>query len=192
MPRKRNPPSVTIPLLQRWGACYKPDQLAAVFGRRTKLTALQLCDLRIPPKDRLWVLLRPVFIPEPELHELGLQFAAPALAECGADIQDAVNALLDAKRRFMNNQLSLDELWAAREEFATITQRGVPLALKRCILAAAGSSPRLATYDCARHLRVHWQVTYGLDAVVPVVRRQLRLVRAVLKRLYAVPKAKQA
>jgi hypothetical protein len=198
MARKLRPPKITIPQLRTWGACYKPDRLAAVFGRRKQLSALEICELDIPAKDRLWVLLRAEIIPAPELRKLAFAFATPVLAEGSEVVQDIAAPLWNVTRRFMRGEVTLDVLCEARSvHYHAAMTKVAPLVrnaqtARRCVAAVAAFSPRTAAYDTARHARVYWQVQYGVVAADNLAKRQLRLVRTVLKRLYIEPKVKQA
>jgi hypothetical protein len=205
VPNKRPVPRITIPRLREWDACYEPDEIAAVFGRRKALSPFEICALDIPASDRLWVLLRPAIIPENELHALGIKFVmaplpGPKVRTRGvAAHRRRVLALLSVKRKWMRGKLSDHQLRCARLEFEQASRDAGdfdPLAryfVCRAAIKACEPNPRAASYLAASDARHGWHVPKARTKPTARTRAEAQLaqVRKVLVRLYGEPKVKQ-
>ena len=80
-------------------------------------TTLEFMDLEhISDKDRLWVGLRPEIIPEKKLHLLGCQYAEDVLHIFEKEYPDdeSPRLAIEAKRKWVNGEISDDELVSAR------------------------------------------------------------------------------
>ena len=72
--------SMTAREMREAGACYDLATIEGLWDGRESITALDILDLDIPDKDKLWGVLRESLIPAGGLRELACRFAEMALA----------------------------------------------------------------------------------------------------------------
>ena len=107
---------ITVKKIMSWNPCseYPESRVKELIGKGK--TPLEICDLEISAKDRLWVLLRNEIIPENDLHELACKFAEQALkAEIKAGREphpDSWNAI-KVKRQWLKGKATDEQLQAA-------------------------------------------------------------------------------
>jgi len=72
---------ITVPMVRGWGPCYDPTKIVPKDWRGT---ALDVLDLPISAKDKLWVVLREDVLPKAILNEVARWYALQV-----ADLWDA-------------------------------------------------------------------------------------------------------
>jgi hypothetical protein len=120
---------ITRELLRKWKACYSDNRIAEIVSE-SGLTPMQILDLDIPAKDRLWVVLREEVIPARELRLLECKWAREALTLSGNTDPRSV-AAVDCAERFVRGEATTEELaagwdavWAAAWAAAWAASRG--------------------------------------------------------------------
>jgi hypothetical protein len=89
------------------------ERIRKIAGDKEEWTALEVLALEdVPPKDRLWAVLREEFIPARTLHEFACVVAEEALAEVENPDPRSVAALA-AKRKWLRGEISDKELQMA-------------------------------------------------------------------------------
>ncbi len=131
---------ITVKQIMKWKPCpeYPKKRVIELIGDGK--TPLEICDLNIPSEDRLWVLLRLEIIPELKLHELACDFAQ-AVAHLNPDPR--VQAVIDAKRKWIKGEITNEELAAARAAALAARDAAWDAAL------AAGDAARVAAWVAA-------------------------------------------
>jgi len=109
---RTNSMKITRELLRRWCACYIDERIAALVPE-AGLTPLEVANLDIPAKDRLWILLRDDIVPARELRLLACDWAESACRKSGWADARSLEAIAVA-RRFAVGEASEAELAAAR------------------------------------------------------------------------------
>ena len=77
---------VTLAQALKSGACYTPEQIKTLFGRRKTLSAKQIAALDIPAADKVWALTRPAFL---DTKEKAVRFAVFCAEQCVAEFEKA-------------------------------------------------------------------------------------------------------
>ena len=104
--------AITAELVIGWGPClsYQPDRIRKIFG--DGLTALGICNAEgIPAVDKIWALCHVEAVGERRLHEFACACAEHVLP---ADCAPESRAVLEAKRGWLNGEVTDEELSAAR------------------------------------------------------------------------------
>ena len=110
---------ITADMIISWNPCdtYTPEMIKKGIGRGK--TPLEICDLKIPAEDKLWVLLREEIIPAKDLHELACKFAELALLgerKAGREPHPNSWKVIEVKRAWIAGKATDDNLksaWAA-------------------------------------------------------------------------------
>lgn len=195
MPDKRPIPRITIPRLREWNACYHDEDLAAVFGKRKAFTPFEICELNIPPKDKLWVLLRPEIIPPDQLYALAAKLTLALLnadSDRGHGARRArADAVMLAHREWRRGKLTDKELDERRTKYwrASAAAQDTVNRWYFCdaVYTSASRCPLTAAYYVCSDLRgaLGDGVVAAADALSV---KHLKLVRNLLVRLYGEPK----
>ena len=119
---------ITKDLLKDWFCCYDDDQLKAVFGRKRGFTPQEIFELKIPIKDRIWVLLHEEVIPLPVLHELCCKFAERYSKKCDEYTKARYAEAIKAKRAWLAGGITTEELIQHSTIIASINPHGYYLA----------------------------------------------------------------
>lgn len=101
---------ITKAWLRKQGACYSELELAEVFGKIRSFTPLEVADLKIPVKDRIWVLLHEDIIPSDTLHELCCKFAERRIRDYDAPEKLRQSKAIKAKRDWLAGKISKEEM----------------------------------------------------------------------------------
>lgn len=72
---------VTVADVMAWGPCpeYTEEKVKKLFGRRRKLSGLQIAALRIKPDDIFWAVLKHGFLPDKSLRHFACDCAEHVL-----------------------------------------------------------------------------------------------------------------
>lgn len=110
---------VTVKDIMSWKPCkdYPEERIQEIIGEGIKLK--EALKLDIPAEDILWLVLRPKFMPEKELHIHACNFAEQALQrerKAGRETHpDSWNAI-KVKSLWIDGKVADNELEIAREE----------------------------------------------------------------------------
>ena len=142
--------SVTVEQVMDWHPCptYNEGLVRELFAGRETLAPDDIATLDIPIDDKLWVLLRPFYLPDKALHLLACDIAEHVVHLCGDDPRPA--AAIAAKRAWVAGEISDDELAAARASAWD--------AAWAAAWAAAGDAAWDAAGDAARAAERKWQL----------------------------------
>ncbi len=102
----------TILDIRSWDPCYDPNRYLPEDWSGTAVDILR--HLAIPPKDRLWVVLRPECIDDKTLRLFAVDYARRALARIPNPDPRSLTAI-EVAERFANEQATKEELATARE-----------------------------------------------------------------------------
>ena len=155
---------ITIALVMSWSPCYAKERVTELAAGRESISALEACDLPIPPADRLWLLLHQEVLPEATLRELACRFAERALErerEAGRESDVRSWAAIAAERRWLGGELTDNGLGdagaaarvaaraagAAAGAAAEAAEATTQLALVKAMLVAAREEPVAAKGD---------------------------------------------
>ena len=115
--------AVTIEQVIAWQPCgvnddddgvnYTPQQIERLFAGRDTVTAEDIAALPIPKEDIIWALLHEEIVTEREMHLMACDFAESVVSLCGDDPRP--QAAIDAKRLWINGEISDSELAEARD-----------------------------------------------------------------------------
>ena len=121
---------ITVDTIMSWKP-YKPydeekieELIKGVCGDRKNITYRDILKFPIPNSDKLWVLLRPEFIPERQIHEVGLW--------CWEEIARPIWEKYYPNDRRPNNLVSIKRLWLDKKA----TDRELTAALTAAINSA--------------------------------------------------------
>ena len=119
-------------------------------------TPLEICDLKIPAEDRLWVVLRPEIIPENDLHEMACKFAEQALKserKAGREPHPDSWKAIKVKRLWINKKATDEQLQAAKSAAWSAARSAAEsaawAAAELAAKSAADSAGRLAARSAA-------------------------------------------
>jgi hypothetical protein len=70
---------VTIDQVMAWSPCYTKEKITELFGKRKTLSAMNILDLDIPAKDRVWAALHDDLFEQKDLILLACEFARSTL-----------------------------------------------------------------------------------------------------------------
>lgn len=112
-------PSATVEDLLSWEPCdpYDEDRIRTLASGRERWTAREVLRYaKIPPGDRLWVVLRPELLPVGVLHEFACQCAERVLPiyEKRYPNDQRLRTVIDTKRRWVRGEVSDEHLDIAR------------------------------------------------------------------------------
>jgi hypothetical protein len=142
----------TVDELMAWFVFYSRERVTALVG--DGLTALEIADLDIPARDRLWILLREDFIPNKELRLLACEVAQDAVTRSwtvGLNPQDAI----DTARRFARGEAAREDLsfvssaWTAQTCAHNSAQAVVKASAEDAAKTAVFASANAAVGDAA-------------------------------------------
>jgi hypothetical protein len=112
--------TVTVDEVMAWGPCdsYPRERVEELWAGRRGLTALEILDLKVPGKDRLWAVLRNEFFTDAELRELACDYAESVIGfyESKFPGDDRPRNAIRVARRFARGDATRDELsdaWSA-------------------------------------------------------------------------------
>lgn len=141
---------ISIDQILRWNPCAVYDSREKIIERTDgnwPKTPLEILDLDIPAEDRLWVLLRPKIIPKKKLHLLACDFAEDVLFifEEQSPQDNRLRCAIEAKRRWVNGEISDKELFAAWGA-ADAVVRGADIGTVLDVALAARASAGIAVW----------------------------------------------
>jgi hypothetical protein len=154
---------ITIKDIDNWGACCREDderyndtRLKKLLRGRKGLTVDEVLRMRIPPEDRLWVVLREELIRPEILHEFACQCAEWILNKRereGYKIDTRSRAAIQAKRDWLLGTISDKKLDAARvAAWAAALDATRDVAWDAARVAAwAAASASVSVYDAAAY-----------------------------------------
>jgi hypothetical protein len=132
--------------------CYTKEKIAELFksvGCKKYVTVDKLFKANIPHDDFFWLILRPEFIPERQLHEIAIwcfeRIAQPIWEKHYPDDKRPQEAIR-VKKLWLNGKASLEELTAARAAAWDAARD----AARDAAWAAAWAAARDAAWDAAR------------------------------------------
>ena len=96
---------ITVREIMKFGPCYSEEKVRGLIGEGK--TPLEILDLDIPKSDKFWLLLRPEYISERNLHLLACDFTQE-VAYLNPD--PSVQAAIDAKRLWIDGKITDKEL----------------------------------------------------------------------------------
>lgn len=110
---------VTVKDIMSFDPCFKytKEKIKKIIGKGVNLK--EALKLDIPPEDILWLVLRPEFIPEKELHTHACNFAEQALRkerESKREPHPDSWKAIKTKRAWIEGKVTDKELEIAREE----------------------------------------------------------------------------
>ena len=110
---------ITPKMILSWNPCcdYSEVRIRELFGKRRQATVQEILRSKIPPKDRLWVVLRVKLISPKILRLFACNCAERALKKerkMGREPDERSWAAVRVARRFAAGRASTDELVAAR------------------------------------------------------------------------------
>lgn len=188
---------ITRGKLREWNACYSDSRIDDIFrAKKTdELTPLQVANMRsIPPKDRLWVLLREEIIPKKQLRLLACGFAERALLrerKAGREPDERSWEAIEISRKFALGEVSETEKIAAADaaDAAYAAADAADAATYAAPAAYAAAYAAHAAYDAAIDAAADAAYAAAYDAAYdPVVsrlkeqKRQLALVKKALSK----------
>ena len=115
--------TATVVDVMSWGPCkeYTPGRIIKLFAGRESVSALDILDMDIPAKDKLWAVLREDMIDAKALHTFACDVAENALKRSNVTDKRSWNAIA-VKRRWINGNATDDELAAALKELGEAAQ----------------------------------------------------------------------
>lgn len=136
--------------------CYSEDKVKEVFNGRDKLTLLDILDLDIPAKDKVWVLTRPGILPDAILKEFAALAVDRAVRQhclsCGLPTVEAwAVKWLDGSDRSAEAARAAYE---AREARGAAWAAGAAYEARAAYEAAYEAAYRAACAACAAYLAV--------------------------------------
>lgn len=199
------PGSITADQIHRWvthDAWHTHKNLRALFDGKS-IAPLAVCDLDIPVKDRLWILLRPDIIPERELRLLACDFAEHVLYIFERDYpgNNHVRDLIETARDYVRGEVMLDAMDIAQDCAQILwrkifAQKGRMKRADEPAMLVAESALSAAAGAIRLHNDTQWALKAAEGAVCALAlgeaaqerytaerAHQLGLVRAVLERL---------
>ena len=106
---------ITVREIMKFGPC-DPYNVFTVFKLiKFGKTPLEILDLPISKSDKFWLLLRPKYISERNLHLLACDFAQEVAY---LNSNPRVQAAIDAKRLWIDGKITDEELKKAAEDVA--------------------------------------------------------------------------
>jgi len=107
---------ITVNQIMKWDPCsdYPESRIKEIIGSGKYVN--EILDLKIPPQDILWVVLREEVIPKIVLHELACKFAETALKaerKAGREPHPDSWKAIKVKRQWLKNKVTDDQLSAA-------------------------------------------------------------------------------
>ena len=140
-----------------WKPCeenYDEAKVKSLIGNGK--TPLEICDLKIPAEDRLWVVLRPEIIPENDLQEMACKFAEQALKakqKAGRKPHPDSWKAIRVKRLWINKKATDEQLQAAKSAAwaaaRSAAESAAWAAAELAAKSAAESAGRLAAWSAA-------------------------------------------
>ena len=149
---------ITVKKIMSWNPCeenYDEARVKELIGNGK--TPLEICNLKIPAEDRLWVFLRSEMIPENDLHEMACKFAENALKaerKAGREPHPDSWEVIKVKRLWINKKATDEQLkiaraaaWSAENDAAWAAGREAAWEAAR---AAARSAADSAAWSAGR------------------------------------------
>lgn len=150
---------ITVKDLDEWEACHRGDgerysdaNLKKLIKGKTSISIIEVLNLRIPPEDKLWVVLRPEIIPEKILYKLGYIFAKRVVKKyclkCGiakVEVWAREYLELDVDKLYKDRDAARDAARAARDAAWAAARDAV-----RDAAWAAWAAAWAAAWDAAR------------------------------------------
>ena len=137
---------ITVEEIMKWKPCsyYSEEKVQELIGEGK--TPLEILDLPISKSDKFWLLLRQDYIPIKHLHLLACDFAQE-VAYLNPDPR--VQAAIDAKRLWVDNKITDEELKKARDAARAAWAADAAADAAHAAAAAAGAAS-YAAIDAAR------------------------------------------
>jgi len=167
--------SVTVDQVMSFRPCdppYTRDYVTELFAGRETVTALDILDSGIPPEDKLWAVLRPELVPEPDLHELACRFTEDWLeaeVKAGRRTDKRSWEAVKAKRRWLKGEITDEELDVAyRAAYAAANNT---YATRAAAVSATHAAAYIARADRAAYAAA---VSGARERQVSIIRGYLR------------------
>ena len=104
---------ITVREIMKLSPCYTEEKVQELIGKGK--TPIEILDLPISKSDKFWLLLRPEYISERNLHLLACNFVQD-VAHMNPDPR--VQAAIDAKRLWIDGKITDEELKKAAADAA--------------------------------------------------------------------------
>ena len=147
---------ITVDTIMSWGPCEEYTKtkikklLKGVCGDMGNITYRDILKLSIPVNDKLWVLLRPEFIPERQLHEIGIwcweEIARPVWEKHHPDDRRPHDAVA-TKRLWLDGKATDAELAAARASAWAAARAAASASAWASARASVWASARTSEYN---------------------------------------------
>jgi len=159
---------ITVTTILAWHPCekYSEEVIRQLFGRRKSVTVDDVLRAKIPPADRLWVVLREELVSAKTLQLFACACAERALKrerKVGREPNTRSWEVVATARRYVMGKARAAELSAAREaawEAACSAARAAACSAARAADRKADrAADRKADRAAAREDELRWQVT---------------------------------
>jgi len=135
------------------------DDVVEILADQKALSALDILELDISAADKFWMVLREELIPIELLNEFACRCTENVLAlalKTGYELDSSGQTAIDAKRKWLREELTDDELdavWESGVSAAWITTRDTaPATARRVIKYAGWIAVRIAGKVAAREM----------------------------------------
>ena len=151
---------ITVEEIMKLKPCsdYPEEKVKDLIGNGK--TPLEILDLPISKSDKFWLLLRPEYISERNLHLLACDFAQD-VAHMNPDPR--VQAAIDAKRLWVDGKITDEELKKAKAAAYAAYAATRAAAYAACAYAAAAARAAASAADADAAARA-WAVAYAARA----------------------------
>ena len=156
--------SVTIYDVLSWGPCsrYNRDVLTEIFGRKKKLTAIDILGLKkVPAADRIWAIARDVFLDDCSLRLYAADCAEHVLKffEEERPEDKRPREAIEAARKFARGEIDIATLNAAWDAGAAWAAAWAARAAVGAALAARAAAWGAWAAGAARAAEQKWQLS---------------------------------
>ena len=156
---------ITVREIMKFGPCDRYNIFTVFKLIKFGKTPLEILDLEISKSDKFWLLLRPKYISERQLHLLACDFAQEVVY---LNSDPGVQAAIDAKRLWIDGKITDEELKkaraAARAAYAA-TYAAYAAAAARAAAYAARAAYAADAADAATYAaNAAYAATYAADA----------------------------
>jgi hypothetical protein len=165
---------ITVREIMKFGPCDRYNVFTVFKLIKFGKTPLEILDLEIPKSDKFWLLLRSDYIPIKQLHILACDFAQE-VAYLNPDPR--VQAAIDAKRLWIDNKITDEELKKAAEDVAYAASWGY--AARAAAYAATYAAAAWAAYAAARAADAADAAAWYAADAADVETKQIEMVRQV-------------
>jgi len=179
---------ITVREIMKFGPCDRYNVFTVFKLIKFGKTPLEILDLPISKSDKFWLLLRPEYISERNLHLLACNFVQEVVH---LNSDSSVQAAIDAKRLWVDNKITDEELkiasaaaWvaaataarAAAWVAAAADAAAATTAARAAARAAASAAARAAAW-AAWDAAAAWVAAAAAD--VDIETKQIEMVRKV-------------